>query len=165
MERLEAEYANTPPVSPNYRPTVAEGCAELPKIKLKPPGRRPRPPWPRFEGQRDKAAAKIAERDEKIAETRRRAEDDRATWHRSARSLARCMATPTNCSSMPASLASDEIEENEFNLNIPRYVDTFEPEPRVKVKDAINALKATEDTLLDAESGLVKLLKVIGYEE
>ena len=23
----------------------------------------------------------------------------------------------------------DEIEENEFNLNIPRYVDTFEPEP------------------------------------
>ena len=27
----------------------------------------------------------------------------------------------------------DEIEENEFNLNIPRYVDTFEPEPRVEV--------------------------------
>ena len=24
---------------------------------------------------------------------------------------------------------SEEIEENEFNLNIPRYVDTFEPEP------------------------------------
>ncbi len=36
----------------------------------------------------------------------------------------------------------DEIEENEFNLNIPRYVDTYEPEPRVEgSKDALKALR------------------------
>ena len=32
----------------------------------------------------------------------------------------------------------EEIEENDFNLNIPRYVDTFEPEPPVDM-DAVNA--------------------------
>lgn len=31
----------------------------------------------------------------------------------------------------------DEIEENEFNLNIPRYVDTFEPEEQIDLKNAI----------------------------
>lgn len=40
----------------------------------------------------------------------------------------------------------DEIEENEFNLNIPRYVDTFEPEEQIDLKQAIadfrNALQA-----------------------
>lgn len=30
----------------------------------------------------------------------------------------------------------EEIEENDFNLNIPRYVDTFEPEPEVDI-DAV----------------------------
>ena len=41
----------------------------------------------------------------------------------------------------------DEIEENEFNLNIPRYVDTFEPEPRVEVKDALKALRDAETSV------------------
>lgn len=31
----------------------------------------------------------------------------------------------------------DDIEENEFNLNIPRYVDTFEPEEQIDLKTAI----------------------------
>jgi type I restriction enzyme M protein len=26
-----------------------------------------------------------------------------------------------------------EIKENDFNLNIPRYVDTFEPEPEIDI--------------------------------
>ena len=37
-----------------------------------------------------------------------------------------------------------QIEENEYNLNIPRYVDTFEEEPEVdiaKVQDEIDALE------------------------
>lgn len=31
----------------------------------------------------------------------------------------------------------DDVEENEFNLNIPRYVDTFEPEEQIDLKTAI----------------------------
>jgi type I restriction enzyme M protein len=57
----------------------------------------------------------------------------------------------------------DEIEENEFNLNIPRYVNTFEPEPRVEVKDAIKALKEAELGAATAEAELKKLLESVGY--
>ena len=36
-----------------------------------------------------------------------------------------------------------ELEENEFNLNLPRYVDTFEPEEEIDLKKAINDLNKT----------------------
>ena len=58
----------------------------------------------------------------------------------------------------------DEIVENEFNLNIPRYVDTFEPEPRVEVKEALKALKLAENSLQSAESDLKTLIAKFGYE-
>ena len=58
----------------------------------------------------------------------------------------------------------DEIAENEFNLNIPRFVDTFEPEPRVEVKDALKALDDADSAVKDAERELTKLLRGIGYE-
>ena len=35
----------------------------------------------------------------------------------------------------------DYIQENDFNLNIPRYVDTFEPDPVVPLDDILNDLK------------------------
>ncbi|MBU0570107.1 type I restriction-modification system subunit M [Patescibacteria group bacterium] len=35
----------------------------------------------------------------------------------------------------------DEIRENEYNLNIPRYVDTFEPEPEVDIKAVAKEIK------------------------
>jgi type I restriction enzyme M protein len=57
----------------------------------------------------------------------------------------------------------DEIAENEFNLNIPRYVDTFEPEPRVEVQDALKALRAAELELKQAENELVQRLRTFGY--
>jgi type I restriction enzyme M protein len=57
----------------------------------------------------------------------------------------------------------DEIEENEFNLNITRYVDTFEPEPRIKVEDALDALTKADQAALDASKELTNLLGAIGY--
>ncbi|NTW15249.1 MAG: type I restriction-modification system subunit M [Candidatus Moranbacteria bacterium] len=36
----------------------------------------------------------------------------------------------------------DEIRENDFNLNIPRYVDTFEPEPDVDIDAVASELRA-----------------------
>ena len=35
----------------------------------------------------------------------------------------------------------DEIRENEYNLNIPRYVDTFEPEPEVDIEAVAKDIK------------------------
>ncbi|WP_221410926.1 N-6 DNA methylase [Riemerella anatipestifer] len=55
----------------------------------------------------------------------------------------------------------EELEENEFNLNIPRYVDTFEPEEEIDLKQAIAEFKATlnQETALDKT--IDELLKVL----
>lgn len=55
----------------------------------------------------------------------------------------------------------EELEENEFNLNIPRYVDTFEPEEEIDLKQAIAEFKATlnQETALD--NTIDELLKVL----
>jgi type I restriction enzyme M protein len=55
----------------------------------------------------------------------------------------------------------DEIEENEFNLNIPRYVDTFEPEEQIDLKEAIADFKAAMQAETKVEKELEKLLKTI----
>jgi len=41
----------------------------------------------------------------------------------------------------------DEIVENEFNLNIPRYVDTFEPEEEIDVAALQKDINDIEDEL------------------
>ena len=51
----------------------------------------------------------------------------------------------------------EDIEENEFNLNIPRYVDTFEPEEQIDLKKAIYDFKMA----LIAESEGMKSLKLM----
>src|SRR5699024_7341892 len=41
----------------------------------------------------------------------------------------------------------DEIAENDYNLNIPRYVDTFEPEPEVDIAETQQEIEALEQEL------------------
>lgn len=55
----------------------------------------------------------------------------------------------------------NEIEENEFNLNIPRYVDTFEPEEQIDLKEAIVEYQKAINAESDVESALNELLKTI----
>ena len=50
-----------------------------------------------------------------------------------------------------------EIEENEFNLNVPRYVDTFEPEEEIPVALAARELREC----LETESALEKKLRTL----
>lgn len=115
------------------------------------------------EKAREKCAAKLAERDEKIAEVRRRAEDDRRELAAVAEELVALYADPDELLKHARVVAEDEIAENEFNLNIPRYVDTFEPEPRIEVKDALKALQTAERDVAQAEAELKRLLDRIGY--
>jgi type I restriction enzyme M protein len=59
----------------------------------------------------------------------------------------------------------DEIKENDFNLNIPRYVDTFEPEAEidlVAVREERLALKAE---LASLETEMDSYLKELSYEQ
>jgi len=85
----------------------------------------------RLEKQREKLATRLAERNERIAEARRRAEDDRRDVAVAGDELVALYADPDELLKHARVVGLDEIEEKEFNLNVPRYVDTLEPEPRL----------------------------------
>jgi type I restriction enzyme M protein len=53
-----------------------------------------------------------------------------------------------------------EIEENEFNLNLPRYVDTFEPEEEIDLAQATQDLTkalADEQKIFEVLSALLRI--------
>jgi len=52
-----------------------------------------------------------------------------------------------------------EIQENEFNLNIPRYVDTFEEEEEVDIKAVQKDIDRLEGELTEVRSEMSKYLK------
>lgn len=53
----------------------------------------------------------------------------------------------------------DEIKENDYNLNIPRYVDTFEPEPPVDLGKLTQEMKDTQAQIDKNESELLSMMK------
>ena len=52
-----------------------------------------------------------------------------------------------------------EIEENEFNLNIPRYVDTFEPEPEIDIAAVQQEIEEIETELAKTQDKMKGYLK------
>jgi len=57
-----------------------------------------------------------------------------------------------------------EIEENDFNLNITRYVDTFIEEEPVDIKANLKELEALEPELKKLEKKMVEYLKELGIK-
>lgn len=57
----------------------------------------------------------------------------------------------------------NEIKENDFNLNIPRYVDTFEEEEEVDIKAVQDEINLLKKQIADVESDMEKYLKELGY--
>ena len=49
----------------------------------------------------------------------------------------------------------DELMENEYNLNIPRYVDTFEAEELIDLENVINELKALESHIAETDNNIL----------
>jgi type I restriction enzyme M protein len=63
-----------------------------------------------------------------------------------------------------AYLASrEEIKENDFNLNIPRYVDTFEAEKEIDLLAVRATRKKLKAELTDLEAKMDRYLKELGY--
>jgi type I restriction enzyme M protein len=56
-----------------------------------------------------------------------------------------------------------EIQENDYNLNITRYVDTTPPEKPIDVKEALKELRRLEKERDAAEARMNKLLAEMGY--
>jgi len=162
--RFMAEYEKTAAKLDDLEQAWAGLEAKLKTIKKKTERKPVEAELSKLEKPLEKHRARIAERDERIAESRRRAEEDRADVTKVGEELIALYADPDELLKHARVVGCDEIEENEFNLNIPRYVDTFEPAPRVEVKDALKALKGAEDALSTQEKLLGGLLKSIGYD-
>jgi len=58
----------------------------------------------------------------------------------------------------------EEIEENEFNLNVPRYVDISEPEEKVDIQETINELSKLEKERVKIEAKVTYDLKELGFK-
>ena len=58
----------------------------------------------------------------------------------------------------------EEIKENEFNLNIPRYVDTFEEEEIIDIAEVQTNIKNIKSELEVVEKDLAEALKELGLE-
>ena len=55
-----------------------------------------------------------------------------------------------------------EIAENDFNLNIPRYVDTFEPEAKIDLQAVQNQIRDIEHQLGETREKMNLFLKELG---
>ena len=56
----------------------------------------------------------------------------------------------------------DEILENDCNLNIPRYVDTFEEEPLVDIGQVQKNIAAIEKELAEVQTQMAQYMKELG---
>lgn len=118
-----------------------------------------RKPWDKARSQRDKHILFIdASRDYEDGKNQNRLRDE---------DIARIVATfdafkAVDKYAYPATLA--EVEENEFNLNIPRYVDTFEPEPEVDIPAVRKEIATLEGELAAVEKELNGYLKELGMD-
>jgi type I restriction enzyme M protein len=59
----------------------------------------------------------------------------------------------------------DEIKENDYNLNIPRYVDTFEEEEEIDIVEVQNEIEKLEAELVDVKAKMKGYLKELGIIE
>ncbi|MEP0213958.1 MAG: type I restriction-modification system subunit M [Cellulophaga sp.] len=58
----------------------------------------------------------------------------------------------------------DEVKENDYNLNIPRYVDTFEEEEPVDLKAVSQELKALEADIAKTDATIADFCKLLNIE-
>lgn len=101
------------------------------------------------------------ERDERIAEINRRADRETVEVQEAIADLQRICADPDEARRCFVVAEEGEIEENEFNLNLPRYVDTFEPEEEIPLETALRDL-ADAKTAVEAARG--RLAQLIGKD-
>ena len=58
----------------------------------------------------------------------------------------------------------DEIVENEYNLNIPRYVDTFEEEEIIDIDEVNAEIADLKIKIAEVEKQMAKYLEELGLD-
>jgi type I restriction enzyme M protein len=120
-------------------------------------------------GERTKSEKRLARLNEAmekmkrdVADAETRAQQEREALDRVETELLEMFANPEQRKHYFAIADLNEIAENEFNLNIPRYVDTFEPEEEIGLSVAALALRKSievEQGMLNELDNLVKVLE------
>ena len=104
------------------------------------------------------------ERDEREQEVKRAAERELAHLREAAADLLRICSSEDEARRYFTVVERAEIEENEFNLNLPRYVDTFEAGTVLSLDQATIELGKTSTAASAAQNQLTDLLRTIGLE-
>ncbi len=60
---------------------------------------------------------------------------------------------------------AEEIAENDYNLNIPRYVDTFEPEAEVDLAEVSKEIAKTEEALIKVQGRIKDYLRELELDK
>jgi len=101
------------------------------------------------------------ERDAREQEIKLAAEREILHLNEAADDLRRILSDPDEARRYFAVVDKAEIEENEFNLNLPRYVDTFEPETVVPLSDAVRNLRKAEQASNETKIKLDEILQTL----
>jgi type I restriction enzyme M protein len=100
-------------------------------------------------------------RDTREREIRLAADREIVHLNEAADDLRRILNDPDEARRYFAVVDRAEIEENEFNLNLPRYVDTFEPKTVVPLETAIASLSKASRAVSEAQAALQKKLNAM----
>lgn len=145
LEELEAQLTKTQQVLGNTAKKTERAKVEG-KIK-------------KLQAAIEKQRKELAKRDEQIAEARKRAEEERQAIHTVGEELVALYAEPSELMKHARVVDFVEIEENEFNSNIPRYVATFDPEEPIDVNQALADLQIATQEQHEAQRRLRDLLR------
>jgi type I restriction enzyme M protein len=99
------------------------------------------------------------ERDERIAAVNRRADRETVEVNEALADLRRICADPDEVCRYFVVGEQPAIKDNEYNLNLPRYVDTFSPEEQIDLWTALAELSKAENAVSALRSRLQSLLR------
>jgi len=104
---------------------------------------------------KDKLAKLLEKKQNQIDDANSAADKERQAIDDVEKELLTMFADPERRKRYFAIVDIEELAENEFNLNIPRYVDTFEPEEEIDLQEAIRDFK----NFLNSETEIDEQLK------
>jgi type I restriction enzyme M protein len=101
-----------------------------------------------------------SERDEREKDVKEQFDREITHIHEAAADLLRICSNQEEAARYFSIAETPEIEDNEFNLNLPRYVDTFEPEEQISLPVALERLREARNASKKANTDLETCLEV-----
>lgn len=101
----------------------------------------------------------ITTKEHRIADAHEQADEERVAIDEVEQELHTMLADPEQRKRYFSMVDMEDLEENEFNLNLPRYVDTFEPEEEIDLKEAIEAFNSAIRNENEIDEFLNQLIK------